>query len=63
MTIKKAMVQFFLVVVLPFVFADMTVAAIYKAIDKDGNITFTDSRPVDQPSEKVKLRPITPMSP
>ncbi|WP_419533611.1 DUF4124 domain-containing protein [Endozoicomonas sp.] len=62
MNIKKAMVQSFLAVILPMILADLALAAIYKTVDKDGNIIFTDSRPADQPSEEVQLRPITPMS-
>lgn len=62
MNIKKAMVQSFLVVILPLVFVNLALAAIYKTVDKDGNVIFTDTRPVDEPSEEVKLRPITQMS-
>lgn len=62
MNIKKAMVQSFLVVILPLVVTDLALAAIYKTVDKEGNVIFTDTRPVDDPSEEVKLRPITPMS-
>ncbi|WP_066015929.1 DUF4124 domain-containing protein [Endozoicomonas atrinae] len=63
MNIKKAMVWSFLAVILPLVSVDFAFAAIYKTVDQDGNVVFTDSRPADQPSEEVKLRPFTPMSP
>lgn len=63
MNIKKAMVQSFLAVILPLVFSGLALAAIYKTVDKEGNVVFTDSRSAEQPSEEVKLRPITPMSP
>ncbi len=63
MNIKKAMVQSLLMVILPLVFVNLALAAIYKTVDKDGNVIFTDTRPADEPSEEVKLRPITPMSP
>ncbi|HCO60554.1 MAG TPA: hypothetical protein DIT58_10215 [Porticoccaceae bacterium] len=33
-------------------------APIYKTVDEHGNVTFTDSPPADQESEKVELRPI-----
>ncbi|USE37063.1 DUF4124 domain-containing protein [Endozoicomonas sp. SCSIO W0465] len=57
------MVRSFLAVILPLVSMEFAFGAIYKTVDKDGNVTFTDSRPADQPSEEVKLRPITPISP
>lgn len=31
---------------------------IYKTVDEEGNVTFTDSPPANQESEKVELRPI-----
>ncbi|WP_257285894.1 DUF4124 domain-containing protein [Endozoicomonas sp. SESOKO1] len=63
MNINKAMVRSFLAVILPIVSVDFVFGAIYKTVDQDGNVIFTDSRPADQPSEEVKLRPITPISP
>ncbi|MGI2026937.1 DUF4124 domain-containing protein [Endozoicomonas acroporae] len=63
MNIKKAMVRSFLAVILPLVSVNFAFGTIYKTVDQDGNVIFTDSRPADQPSEEVKLRPITPMSP
>ncbi|MGB1270695.1 MAG: DUF4124 domain-containing protein [Endozoicomonas sp.] len=36
-------------------------AAIYKTVDENGNVVFSDTRPSHQSSEEVKLRPTTPM--
>lgn len=36
-------------------------AAIYKTVDENGNVVFSDTRSPHQPGEEVKLRPITPM--
>ena len=36
-------------------------ATIYKTVDGHGNIIFTDTRPTDQPSETMHLRPLTPI--
>ncbi|WP_257297336.1 DUF4124 domain-containing protein [Endozoicomonas sp. YOMI1] len=63
MNIKKAMVWSFLAVILPLVSVNFAFGTIYKTVDQDGNVIFTDSRPAHQPSEEVKLRPLTPMSP
>ena len=38
--------------------AGLRAAPIYKTVDEHGNVTFTDSPPADQESEKVELRPI-----
>lgn len=63
MNIKKAMVWSFLAVVLPLVSVNFAFGTIYKTVDQGGNVIFTDSRHANQPSEEVRLRPITPMSP
>lgn len=63
MKIKKAMVQSFLAVVLPLIFVNFALAAIYKTVDKNGNVTFTNSRPENKSNEEVKLRSVTPMPP
>ena len=34
---------------------------IYKTVDDNGNVIFTDTQPTDQPGETVNLRPLTPM--
>lgn len=31
-------------------------ADVYKTVDEDGNVTFTDSPPKDKPAEKIKLK-------
>ncbi len=36
-------------------------ATIYKTVDNNGNIIFTDTRPTDHPGETINLRPLTPM--
>lgn len=36
-------------------------AAIYKTIDENGNVVYSDSRPAGQNSKEVDLKPITPM--
>ena len=36
-------------------------AEIYKTVDESGNIIYTDMKPRDVESEKVKLKPITPI--
>lgn len=61
MNIKKAIVRSFLAVILPLLSVNFAFGVIYKTVDQDGNVIFTDSRPADQPSEEVKLRPFTPM--
>lgn len=35
--------------------------AIYKTIDKEGNVVYSDSRTPGQSNEEVKLKPITPL--
>lgn len=42
--------------------AGLHAATIYKTVDADGNVTFTDSPPADQESEKIELRPINTQS-
>ncbi|OED44335.1 hypothetical protein ACH42_07755 [Endozoicomonas sp. (ex Bugula neritina AB1)] len=39
----------------------MVQGAIYKTIDKEGNVTYSDSRPPGQSNEEVKLKAITPL--
>ena len=34
-------------------------ATIYKTVDNNGNVVFTDTQPTDQPGEPVNLRPLT----
>ena len=40
-----------------------SLAEIYKTTDKDGNVVYTDNPSPSRPSEKVKLKPITPLPP
>lgn len=44
-------------------FSSTATAQIYKTIDKNGNVVFTDIPSRSQPSEKVILRPITELPP
>ena len=37
--------------------------AIYKTVDENGNVIFTDTKPDNQISEEVKLKPVTPLPP
>lgn len=39
----------------------MGFAAIYKTVDKDGNVVYTDTNPGTQNAEEVELKPITPL--
>ena len=36
-------------------------ATIYKTTDDQGNVTYSDSKPVNKTAEKVKLKPIAPL--
>ncbi|MGI9277100.1 MAG: DUF4124 domain-containing protein [Endozoicomonas sp.] len=45
------------------VYAAAVLAEIYKTTDKDGNVVFTDNPSPSRPSEKVELKPITPLPP
>ncbi|WP_299730164.1 DUF4124 domain-containing protein [uncultured Endozoicomonas sp.] len=36
-------------------------AAIYKTVDEEGNVVFSDSAPAGESSEEVKLKPLTPI--
>lgn len=63
MKIKKTIIRSFLAVILPLVFANFAWSTIFRTVDKDGNVIFTDTRPEDTSGEEVRLRPITPMSP
>ena len=36
-------------------------ATIYKMVDRDGNVVFTDVKPKDSRSQEVELKPITPI--
>ncbi|WP_067515432.1 DUF4124 domain-containing protein [Endozoicomonas ascidiicola] len=42
-------------------FASSVSAAIYKTVDEEGNVVFSDSAPAGKPSEEVKLKPLTPI--
>lgn len=55
MDIKTVMAGLFLALAIPLVEA----ATIYKTVDDNGNIVFTDSQPSDQPGETINLRPLT----
>ena len=39
----------------------LSLAEIYKTFDEQGNVVYTDTPSESRPSEKVKLRPITPL--
>ena len=45
------------------VYAISGLAEIYKTTDKDGNVVYTDTPSPSRPSEKIKLKPITPLPP
>ena len=55
MDIKTVMVGLFLTLAIPLVEA----ATIYKTVDDNGNIVFTDTQSSDQPGETIDLRPLT----
>ncbi len=55
MDIKTVLAGLFLALAIPLVEA----ATIYKTVDDNGNIVFTDSQPSDQPGETIDLRPLT----
>ncbi len=38
-------------------------AAVYKTVDEDGNVTFTDSKLSNENAEEIKLKPITQIPP
>lgn len=59
MDLKTVMAGAFLALAIPLVEA----ATIYKTVDDNGNVIFTDTRPKDQPGETVNLRPITAIPP
>lgn len=55
MDIKTVMAGLFLALAIPLVEA----ATIYKTVDDNGNIVFTDTQSSDRPGETINLRPIT----
>ena len=55
--IRKTMLLVLAALLLAFV-ADPLMAQVYKIVDKDGNITYTDTPPNDG-SKPIKLRPIS----
>jgi len=58
MTIKSVIAGSFLALATSLAQA----ATIYKTVDDNGNVIFTDSRPTDQSGETVNLRPLTPIT-
>ena len=57
MDLKTVIAGSFLALAIPLVEA----ATIYKTVDNNGNVVFTDTQPTDQPGETVNLRPLTPI--
>ena len=58
---KPIMHKFFLLILATLVFAVVSTpltAQVYKTVDKDGNVTYTDQPPSDG-SKPIKLRPIS----
>lgn len=44
-----------------YIFSISAQAEIYKTIDENGNVVYTDMKPRNTKSEEVKLKPITPI--
>lgn len=54
MRIRSVLVLLFVAI---FMAAGLSTATeVYKTVDEDGNVTFTDSPPKDKPAEKVELK-------
>lgn len=55
MDLRTVIAGLFLALAIPLAEA----ATIYKTVDNNGNVVFTDTQPTDQPGEPVNLRPLT----